>query len=273
MPKEMKDESIEMLDEYDFSQGVIGKYAKQYIINENLHQLLSDLYDQAPKIRTAYKDLFDPNLDTIPIPFFGDVLRAKVITVGLNPSDGEIRGRGWHQPISPNTIYERLINYFNNPQYSSHPWFATWEQALREIGVSYNNGTVAHVDLCPWATRPMSQLPDRDRFALLVSQSLPSFWRCMQLVANLRLVLMAGAVTNKYYMNEFLAKERSLDSNELVGKVSRSGKAFTGYHQLRLSDKLFPVFFCSVSPSSRTNSAMLPVRISENRDRLMKFLA
>ena len=241
-------------------------------MDDKLYQLLSDLNAEAPKVRSAFNDLFDPALDTIPIPFFGDVLSAKVITVGLNPSDGEIRGRDWHQPISPAKIYERLLTYFNNPQFRSHPWFDAWERGLKEIGVSYADGTAAHVDLCPWATKPMSNLPDHDRFELLVSQSVPWFWRCMHVAANLRLVLMAGAVTKKYYLNEFLAKTRNADGNELVGKVARGGKAFVGYHQLRLSGKLFPVFFCSVSPSSRT-SAMLPLRISENRDRLANFLA
>jgi hypothetical protein len=68
-------------------------------MHEQLYQLLSELNAEAPKVRAAFNDPFDPNLDTILIPFFGDVLSAKVITVGLNPSDGEIRGRGWHQPI------------------------------------------------------------------------------------------------------------------------------------------------------------------------------
>jgi hypothetical protein len=234
-------------------------------MDEKHYQLLSDLDAEAPNVRAAFNDLFHPTLDTIPIPFFGDLISAKVLTVGLNPSDGEIRGRGWHQPISPASIYERLVHYFNNSEFRSHPWFDTWERALGQIGVSYANGTAAHVDLCPWATRPMSNLPDRDRFALLVSQSLPWFWRSMQLMQNLRLVLMAGTVTNKYYMNEFLAKERNLDGHELVGKVARSGKAFVGYHQLRLSGRLFPVFFCSVSPSYKRNAAMLPVRVGENR--------
>jgi hypothetical protein len=179
-------------------------------MNENLYQLLADLNAEAPKVRATFNDLFDSNLDTVPIPFFGDVLSAKVITVGLNPSDGEIRGRGWHQPISPATIYERLVHYFNNPQFRSHPWFDAWERSLGEIGVSYSDGTAAHVDLCPWATRPMSNLPDHDRFALLLSQSLPWFWRCMQVVTNLRLILMAGAVTKKYYLNEFLQKRKVL---------------------------------------------------------------
>jgi hypothetical protein len=240
-------------------------------MDERPYQLLSDLNAEAPKVRAAFNDLFDPNLVTIPIPFFGDVLGAKVITVGLNPSDGEIRGRGWHQPITPAAICDRLLIYFNNPQFQSHPWFGAWEQALNEIGISYFDGTAAHVDLCPWATRPMSNLPDHNRFELLVNQSVPWFWRCMQIPANLRLVLMAGTMTKKYYLNEFLAKTRTSDGDELIGKVSRGGKAFVGYHQLRLSGKLVPVFFCSVSPSSRT-AAMLPLRIAENQDRLAKFL-
>jgi hypothetical protein len=241
-------------------------------MDEKLNQLLSDLNAEAPKVRAHFNDLFDPSLDTIPIPFFGDLLGAKVVTVGLNPSDGEIRGRGWHQPISPAGIGERLLNYFNNNQHRAHPWFDAWERSLNEIGVSYAGGTAAHVDLCPWATRPMSSLPDHDRFELLVIQSIPWFWRFMRVVPNLRLVLMAGAVTKKYYLNEFLAKTRNADGDELVGKVARGGKAFVGYHQLRLSGKSFPVFFCSVSPSSRT-SAMLPLRVGENRERLAKFLA
>lgn len=240
-------------------------------MDENLYQLLSDLYTEAPKVRATFNDLFDNNVDTIPIPFFGKVLSAKVITVGLNPSDGEIKGRGWNQPISPNRIYERLLHYFNNSQFRSHPWFDIWERALGSIGVSYADGTAAHVDLCPWATRPMSNLPDHDRFELLVSQSVPWFWRCMKAAANLRLVLMAGAVTKKYYLNEFIAKAGSPAGDELAGKVTRGGKAFVGYHQLRLSGNLYPVFFCSVSPSSRT-SAMLPLRVEENQEKLAKFL-
>jgi hypothetical protein len=240
-------------------------------MHEGLYRLLTELSAEAPKVRAAFRELFDPNLDTIPIPFFGNVPDAKVITVGLNPSDGEIRGRGWPQPVTPTVIYDRLVTYFDNPQFPAYPWFNTWERALGELGVSYADGTAAHVDLCPWATRPMSALPDYDRFALLVRQSVVWFWRSIKAPTNLRLVMMAGAVTKKYYLNEFLAKAGSPDGDELVGRVSRGGSAFVGYHQLRLSGKLYPVFFCSVSPSSRS-SAMLPVRIHENRERLVKFL-
>ena len=93
-------------------------------MNEHLYQLLSELNTEAPKVRTAFNDLFDPNIDTVPIPFFGDVLGARVITIGLNPSDGELsQGRGWPRPVDPTTLYERLVHYFNNPKVKPHNWF------------------------------------------------------------------------------------------------------------------------------------------------------
>ena len=58
-------------------------------MDENLSRLLSDLNAEAPSVRAEFDDLFDPVLNTVPIPFFGNLLNAKVVTVGLNPSDGE----------------------------------------------------------------------------------------------------------------------------------------------------------------------------------------
>ena len=243
-------------------------------MNERLFQLLSELNTEAPKVRYDYKDLFDADLDTIPIPFFGHLHKAKVITIGLNPSDGEIRGRGWHQPIGSALIYERLINYFNNPKYMRHRWFETWENALREICVSYTDGTAAHVDICPWATRPMSNHPDHNQFTNLVYQSLPWFWRCLQAAENMHLVLMAGAVNKKYYLNEFISRSPGPDGaigNTLNGNVSRNGKAFVNCHTLHIFGREIPVFFCSVSPSAR-NSAMLPVRVQEHKECIVSYL-
>lgn len=40
---EEKDREIEMLDEYDFSQGVIGKYARQYAEGTNIVVLDPDV--------------------------------------------------------------------------------------------------------------------------------------------------------------------------------------------------------------------------------------
>ena len=43
MSEEQNKEAAEMLDEYDFSQGVIGKYAKQYAEGTNIVVLDPDV--------------------------------------------------------------------------------------------------------------------------------------------------------------------------------------------------------------------------------------
>ncbi len=43
MSEEMNKEDAEMLDEYDFSQGVVGKYAKQYAEGTNVVLLDPDV--------------------------------------------------------------------------------------------------------------------------------------------------------------------------------------------------------------------------------------
>jgi hypothetical protein len=43
MSEELNKEEAEMLDEYDFSQGVVGKYAKQYAEGTNIVVLDPDV--------------------------------------------------------------------------------------------------------------------------------------------------------------------------------------------------------------------------------------
>jgi len=43
MSEELNKESVEMLDEYDFSRGVVGKYTKQYAEGTNIVLLDPDV--------------------------------------------------------------------------------------------------------------------------------------------------------------------------------------------------------------------------------------
>ncbi len=241
-------------------------------MDEVVSKLLADLLKAAPGVRKQFGDLFDPSLATIPIPFFGDLLNAKVVTIGVNPSDGEIRDNRWPQQIDVPTLYNRLIQYFNNPRVRPHSWFETWEQALREIGVSYKNGSVVHIDIFPWATRPISKLPT-ERCLTMATESLPSFWQSMLSVSNLQLILMAGTITNRYYLHEFLAKSIFPKDISLNGAIPRGRDGFVGYLQLRLANKQIPVFFCSISPSAINNRYKLPERVRENQDQLRNILS
>src|SRR6266446_4466058 len=73
-----------------------------------------------------------------PIPFFGNVLEARVLTVGVNPSSTEFNGdRQWQEPLSQPEWQERLLNYFKWPEVPAHAWFETWSICLELLGVSY----------------------------------------------------------------------------------------------------------------------------------------
>src|SRR2546423_2241001 len=97
-----------------------------------------------------YSVNFAPNILTHPIPFFGNVESAKVVTVGVNPSVSEFKKERW-AGLTNGQILGRLINYFNQNSVRPHPWFEVWEKALQPLGCSYTNGTAAHADLSPRA--------------------------------------------------------------------------------------------------------------------------
>ena len=54
---------------------------------------------------SQYEQLYEPNLSVHPIPFFGNIKSARILTVGVNPSNGEFKNRGWP---------EKLLTYLFN---------------------------------------------------------------------------------------------------------------------------------------------------------------
>jgi hypothetical protein len=112
-------------------------------------RLLEELLDISRTIRSTHAPLFDPALDVVPIPFFGRLDRARVLTVGLNPSNGESRAGDWPREITASALDEKLLAYFEPGIGTPYVWFETWERALESAGVSYADGSAAHVDLSP----------------------------------------------------------------------------------------------------------------------------
>ena len=47
------------------------------------------------RTKSQYSGNLKPRLNTFPIPFFGNILTAKVLTIGVNPSSGEFIDRNW----------------------------------------------------------------------------------------------------------------------------------------------------------------------------------
>lgn len=109
-----------------------------------------------------------------PVPFFGDVDRARVATVGINPSNREfvdaagleLRGAGrrlstlaslelprWSQASGKNLseIRRSCIRYFQTNPYRR--WFDVLDRTLRAGQFSYYDGSACHLDLVALATR------------------------------------------------------------------------------------------------------------------------
>ena len=218
-----------------------------------------------------YAGLHQPGLVTHPIVCFGDLSRARIITVGLNPSFGEFaRKRAWPESIDHENLARRCCGYFSasNPP---HPWFAPWIAGLKHVGVDYASGTAAHVDLSPRATRFVSEFnaPDRALFLEMVERDLWTFFGTLESCRAAEWLLIAGTVTSEFYINEFIQRYAPDHGYELEGSficAQHPGRAKTAFHKLRGGGRSFEVFFCSSSPSDRLPT-LLPQRIRENAHR------
>lgn len=218
-----------------------------------MEELIKDLINEVNSVKNEYRKLFYENIPIIPIPFFGDIANAKIITVGVNPSAGEIRNNGWNSMMTAYDINKKLIGYFAG---NHHEWFSIWEKALNEINYSYKNGTAAHVDICPWATKSISTISQEGNMSLferLLIQTLPSFYQVLKQCVNIDYIVLAGAATKSKYINEFLYNNCISDCKLLVKPERKSPAPYINKHIMRIDNKDINTFSCSVSPSARGN--------------------
>ena len=101
-----------------------------------------------------------------PIPFFGNLDHARIVTVGLNPSSTEFaEWRGWDAKCNLDELTSRLVNYFRlaNVKFPPpHAWFGEILEASYILRCPHAIAAV-HVDLCPWATIAPTTLCRLDR--------------------------------------------------------------------------------------------------------------
>ena len=211
-----------------------------------------------------------PSIPSFPIPFFGEVDRARILTVGVNPSDGEFKDRNWPESINAKDLTQRLLGYFKGP-IPPHPWFNTWIEALDVLNLSYESGAVAHIDLSPRPTIPMGQ-QNQDCFCSMIKRDVQWFAKLMDMIEPPLLILMAGTATKRYYINEFLKSSLPQYGWELQGKAEQRGIGRVGYHELKHADgRRITCFFCSISPSARNKSVLIQ-RINEHADPLRNLV-
>jgi len=210
----------------------------------------------------------------LPVPFFGPLARAKIITIGLNPSTGEFaKKRNWSR-VTEDELPVELVNYWNNERRKPHSWFQPWETVLSELGVSYTSNA-AHIDLSPRATNCRKR-ELRSLFISMLQTDAPIWIEALCSAPNCKLVLAAGSATNDAtgFINEFISNRLPPEMGvRLIGSWSRrKGAGQTAHHTISIrGGPEIPFFFCSTGPSS--SGPVLLNACRENMGELKQRLA
>jgi hypothetical protein len=229
--------------------------------------------------QAMYAQLFKPGVTMHPICCFGDPANARVITVGVNPSAREFEGHRWPAKAMTHTaVANRCKSYFTDQAPAPpHRFFSPWKAALASLGTSYESGGAVHVDLCPRATRYIRKLEpgfESELFLGMVQRDLWVFFATLALCRSAKLVLLAGTVTGRYYINEFLQRFAPEYGYALGGAFDRRehpGEGKTCCHELADSERKLPAFFCSCGPAA-DDATLLPARICQNAPMLIQRL-
>ncbi len=209
-----------------------------------------------------------------PIPFFGSLASARILTFGLNPSAGEFAARrSWPAELSAEALTQRLVWYFDGQRADHHRWFRAWSDSLRLLGASYRRDS-AHIDLSPRPTasaRTFRKPPQKSLFIEMLKVDAPIWINALDAAPNLRLILLAGSATNQYYINEFIQIELAEVGVALLPPWKRGrGEGQTAFQDLVLpGGRKIPVFFCSSGPAK---SDVLVTAVSKSAQRLIEVL-
>lgn len=166
--------------------------------------LVEDEMNLFEKVHREYAGIFQHNDNLYPIPFFGDIRRAEVITVALNPAPNEFSAeRQWPARAQPTgltatALTSRLLHYFDLPSPRPHNFFSRqYGDMLLWVHSAYARN-VAHVDLLPFPTvRPTDMgLEQRRKFVELLRLYGDRLSRVLALASCAKVVLVAGWAVN-----------------------------------------------------------------------------
>ena len=212
---------------------------------------LKQAIDTVEKTGARYAAVKKSNVANPPIPYFGNPSTAVIATIGVNPSETEFELGRWCEPIrGADDLDSILIGYFTNATVPPHSWFKGWTNCLSILGHAYERDS-CHLDLSPRATKSMGR-QDPALFMDMVFSDLALFFSALKLCTRLRGALMAGSVTKRFYMDEFLRKYAPGHDFELRVRTRFEAKrrAPTALYNLTGPVRSVPVFFCSSGPGA-----------------------
>lgn len=216
-------------------------------------------------ISTLVENLAELTCDTAaiewtpPVPAFGDPSRARVATLGLNPSDREFvdaHGReldgplrrfptlrslglqGWHEATDAHLeqIAEACQSYFERNPYDA--WFNRLDFLIQETSTSFYTplSPAAHLDLVPYATgTKWATLPKRDR-ALLSDVAREVFGTILRDAPLSLLILNGMSVVNSFQI--LCEAELCRDEKPEWALPRKTGRNVKGYSFTGVVDRV-----------------------------------
>jgi hypothetical protein len=235
----------------------------------NMTKFLEDI--PRPICGDKYDVLYYPHANRTAIPFFGDLETAEYVTVGVNPSSTELDKPFWRGNPDAAAKANYLNNYFKSG--NEHTWFKGWERALAPLKLSFK-ANVAHLDLCTRGTKSVTAIQNDgndELFLKMVEEEMSCFSRLFsEMFPRLKGVLLAGSVTGKFYLDEFLIDtlntEFKFDPPRPFPR--KQGRGRCEFYHISFQGKRIPIFFCTSSPSNKINPDLLEGRILDHLQRL-----
>ena len=135
-------------------------------LNEQLTRYLDAVFEHIWRSPSQFSTLVPTIPPPPPVPFLGRVDTARVLTLGVNPCAGDIELGHFPDRGGSSAMAGLLLGYFGTGRPGpdgtnlSHG-LATWECVLNRLGISYTDGTAAHLFLSP---RAVHALDTRDHY-------------------------------------------------------------------------------------------------------------
>lgn len=153
------------------------------------------------ELRLAHPSLFPENNDRLyPIPFFGDIRRAEVVTLALSPSYKEFTPNGrWPMgagfgSLNAVALTNRLLNYFHSAKRTPNNWFSAIENGISALGCSFHTNA-AHIDIHPFPTkfaREMDQSQKETLARIIQARSAGHMISVLALCEHVKLIVVVN---------------------------------------------------------------------------------
>ncbi|MGD0120916.1 MAG: hypothetical protein ABSD30_22840 [Candidatus Binatus sp.] len=211
-----------------------------------------------------------------PVVAFGDLRKARVATLGWNPSKHEFLDRKGNELADDERrletlkslgeqdlarapaeavrrVFEACNNYFHH-----HPdgrWFNKLERILTHVRASYCDDSACHLDLVQWATDPVwRDVPELEK-GQLIDADLP-FLRRQLSQENFQLLLLNGTGIMEAYERHLGGKLTELSVSDLGRWKLFAGNAAGGLKAVGWNINLQAGFGVSIEEIERIGAAV-----------------